>query len=92
MDTTNPLILSSIPLEKDTGKGWNHLADYLSSELGIKVIFKKKDSYKEIITGLNDGNIDIAYTGALIYIKAHKESGIEPLVKPGFANKKNTFL
>ena len=22
VDTTNPLILSSIPLEKDTGKGW----------------------------------------------------------------------
>ena len=79
-----PLVLASIPFENELKllEAWQLLVDYLTAETGIPIKLDIKNSYKEIIEGLKSGNIDMANTGALVYVKAHEESGVTPLVKP----------
>ncbi|HPZ09411.1 MAG TPA: phosphate/phosphite/phosphonate ABC transporter substrate-binding protein [Candidatus Eremiobacteraeota bacterium] len=79
-----PLVLACIPYESELKllKAWQYLADYLAGQIGIPVKLEIKKSYTPIIDGLKSGDIDLANTGPLIYIKAHDIAGATPLVKP----------
>jgi len=79
-----PLVLASIPFENELKllEAWQLLADYLTEQTGIPVKLDIENSYKEIIEGLASGNIDMANTGGFVYLKAHEEQGVIPLVKP----------
>jgi len=79
-----PIIFACIPYESELKliEAFQSLADYIAEQTGIPVNLEIKKSYKEIIDGLSNGDIDLANTGPLVYIKAHDKSGAYALVKP----------
>ncbi|MEQ8189161.1 MAG: phosphate/phosphite/phosphonate ABC transporter substrate-binding protein [Candidatus Eremiobacterota bacterium] len=79
-----PIVFACIPYESELKliEAFQALADYISDQTGIPVNLEIKKSYKEIIDGLGNGDIDFANTGPLVYIKAHDKSGANALVKP----------
>lgn len=85
-----PLVLSCIPIESELKliEGWQLLADYITDQTGIPVEIDTKKSYEDIINGLKNGEVDMAYLGALSYIKAHEEAGVIPIVQPNFITEK----
>ena len=91
--TEESIVLSCIPVENELKiiEGWQLLADYITFRTGIKVTLDTKNSYQELIDGLNDGYIDMCYLGALSYIKSRKKSGVIPLVRPTFTGQDSPF-
>ncbi|MEQ8187083.1 MAG: phosphate/phosphite/phosphonate ABC transporter substrate-binding protein [Candidatus Eremiobacterota bacterium] len=85
-----PLVLSCIPIESELKliEGWQLLADYITAQTGIPVEIDTKKSYEDIINGLKNGEVDMAYLGALSYIKAHDVAGVIPVVQPNFITEK----
>ncbi len=85
-----PLVLSCIPIESELKliEGWQLLADYITDQTGIPVEIDTKKSYEDIINGLKNGEVDMAYLGALSYIKAHEVAGVIPIVQPNFITEK----
>ena len=79
-----PIVFACIPYESELKliEAFQALADYIAEQTGIPVTLEIKKSYKEIIDGLSNGDIDLANTGPLVYIKAHDKSGAYALVKP----------
>ncbi len=79
-----PIVFACIPYESELKliEAFQSLADYIAEQTGIPVSLEIKKSYKEIIDGLDSGEIDLANTGPLVYIKAHDTSGAYALVKP----------
>ena len=62
-------------------KKWQPLADYLSKELGVPVEMVFRSSYREIITALSRGEMDICLTGAFMYVLTRNAADIRPLVR-----------
>jgi phosphonate transport system substrate-binding protein len=60
---------------------WQPLADYLSKELGVPVEMVFRSSYREIITALSNGEMDICLTGAFMYVLTRDAADIRPLVR-----------
>lgn len=60
---------------------WQPLADYLSKELGVPVEMVFRSSYREIITALSKGEVDICLTGAFMYVLTRDAADIRPLVR-----------
>lgn len=89
--TEKPLVLSCIPIESELKliEGWQLLADYITEQSGIPIEIDTKKSYEDIINGLKSGEVDMAYLGALSYIKAHETAGVIPLVQPNFITEKD---
>ncbi len=75
-----PIIFACIPYESELKliEAFQSLADYIAEQTGIPVNLEIKKSYKEIIDGLSNGDIDLANTGPLVYIKAHDNQ--EPML------------
>ena len=62
-------------------KKWQPLADYLVKELNMPVEMVFRSSYREIITELSKGEMDICLTGAFMYVLTREEADIRPLVR-----------
>jgi phosphonate transport system substrate-binding protein len=57
------------------------LRTYLTKAVGRPVRLVVPDSYREIIARLGDDTYDFACLGALMYIRAHAQYGVIPLVQ-----------
>jgi phosphonate transport system substrate-binding protein len=57
------------------------LRDYLTKAMGRPVNLAAPDSYRETVAHLADGSYDFACLGALMYMRAHAEYGVIPLVR-----------
>jgi phosphonate transport system substrate-binding protein len=57
------------------------LRDYLASAIGSPVKLVIPTNYNATIEGMGNGSIDVAYFGALSYVKAHQRYGVVPLVQ-----------
>lgn len=62
-------------------KKWQPLADYLAKELGMPVEMIFRSTYRDIITALSKGEIDVCLTGAFAYVQARDEVDIRPLAR-----------
>jgi len=62
-------------------KKWQPLADYLAKELQMPVETVFRSSYREIITALSKGELDLCLTGALMYVLTRDATDIRPLVR-----------
>jgi len=60
---------------------WQPLADYLARELGMPVEMVFRSSYRDIITALSHGEMDICLTGAFMYVLTRENADIHPLVR-----------
>ncbi|NNG01535.1 MAG: phosphate/phosphite/phosphonate ABC transporter substrate-binding protein [Desulfobacteraceae bacterium] len=60
---------------------WRPLADYLQKKLDMPVEMVFRSSYQEIIAALVNGQMDICFTGAYMYVLASSEADIHPLVR-----------
>jgi len=63
-------------------KGYQPIMDYLSEETGYHFELKLSSSYEETVRQLEKGEVAAAFFGSFLYIKAHKTSGIIPILKP----------
>jgi phosphonate transport system substrate-binding protein len=57
------------------------LRDYLTKAMGRPVNLVAPDSYRETVAHLADGSYDFACLGALMYIRAHADYGVIPVVR-----------
>jgi phosphonate transport system substrate-binding protein len=57
------------------------LRDYLTKAMGRQVNLAAPDTYRETVAHLADGSYDFACLGALMYMRAHAEYGVIPLVR-----------
>lgn len=79
-----PLVFAAIPMDNRLKmlEGWTMLGDYITKKTGIPVEVSIKKSYFEIIDALVTKEADFCYTGPLVYVEAHKKTGVIPVVKP----------
>ena len=57
------------------------LREYLERAIGTPVKLVIPTNYNATIEGMGNGSIDVAYFGALSYVKAHERYGVVPLVQ-----------
>jgi phosphonate transport system substrate-binding protein len=57
------------------------LRAYLTKAMGRPVNIAAPDTFRETVAHLGDGSYDFACLGALMYIRAHAEYGVVPLVR-----------
>lgn len=76
-------------LAADLSRG-KPLGDFLAKETGMAVKVYPPGDYTRSVTGLHDGSLDFAFVPALLYLRAHDDSGAEPLfrtLRPGVDGK-----
>lgn len=61
-------------------KQYQPLLDYLSKETGLQTELVIANSYAEMLELFHNKKIDLAYFGALTYIKAHEQGDASPLI------------
>ena len=57
------------------------LRAYLTKAIGLPVSIAAPDTFRETVGRLGDGSYDFACLGALMYIRAHAQYGVIPLVQ-----------
>jgi phosphonate transport system substrate-binding protein len=57
------------------------LRSYLAQAMGKPVTIAAPDTFREVVSRLGDGSYDFACLGALMYIRAHAQYGVVPLVR-----------
>lgn len=62
--------------------GYQPIIDYLNQNEKFHFELKLSTSYRETVDQLKDGSVSIAFFGSLLYINAHKQYGIVPVLKP----------
>jgi phosphonate transport system substrate-binding protein len=74
-------ITVGVVLDESTRGEREPLRDYLTKAMGRPVNLAAPDSYRETVAHLADGSYDFACLGALMYMRAHAEYGVIPLVR-----------
>ena len=72
-------------------KGYQPLMDYLTANTGYRFELRLSSSYEETVQQLVNGNVDAAFLGSFIYLKARREYGIKCILKPLNDNFKPFF-
>jgi len=82
-ETTKPLYIGFIPNSNAVimVRKWQPLADYLAKELDMPVELVFRSSYREVVTALSKGEMDVCLTGAFVYVLTRQETDIRPLVQ-----------
>jgi len=75
------LLTVGVVLDEATRGEREPLRDYLTKAMGRPVNLAAPDSYRETVAHLADGSYDFACLGALMYMRAHAEYGVIPLVR-----------
>jgi ABC-type phosphate/phosphonate transport system substrate-binding protein len=57
------------------------LRTYLTKAMGLPVNIAAPDTFRDTVAHLGDGSYDFACLGALMYIRAHAQYGVIPLVQ-----------
>jgi phosphonate transport system substrate-binding protein len=76
-------------LAADLNRG-KPLGDFLAQQTGLAVKVYPPGDYTRSVTGLHDGSLDFVFVPALLYLRAHDDSGAEPLfrtLRPGADGK-----
>jgi phosphonate transport system substrate-binding protein len=63
-------------------KGYQPIIDYLNRNDKYHFELKLSTSYSETLNQLTKGEVTIAFFGTLLYINAHENYGIVPILKP----------
>jgi phosphonate transport system substrate-binding protein len=82
-ETPRPLYIGFIPNSNAVimVRKWQPLADYLAKELDMPVELVFRSSYREVVTALSKGEMDVCLTGAFVYVLTRQETDIRPLVR-----------
>jgi phosphonate transport system substrate-binding protein len=75
------LLTVGVVLDEATRGEREPLRDYLTKAMGRPVNLAAPDSYRETVAHLADGSYDFACLGALMYMRAHADYGVIPLVR-----------
>lgn len=91
-----PFIISAIP-DQDPEKLqrlYSGLADYLSTELGVPVVYKPVTDYTASVTAFNIGDLDMVWFGGLTGVQARLQTpGAEPIAQRDIdANFHSVFI
>lgn len=81
--TERPLVVSTLPYVSGEEQEaiFRLLSDHLSRELGQEVVFQVGDSYTDVVRGLTEGSVDVAFLGAAAYIKARRTGCVRAILR-----------
>jgi phosphonate transport system substrate-binding protein len=74
-------ITIAVVIDEATQTEREPLRAYLTKAMGSPVNIAAPDTYRETVARLGDGSYDFACLGALMYIRAHAQYGVIPLVQ-----------
>lgn len=79
----HPLVFSSVSFgrQEEQSAIFDPMRLMLSQELHHPVQFQVSQSYQELVLKLQQGQIDVAFVGALAYLDARKTGGVDVLVR-----------
>lgn len=63
-------------------RGYQPMMDYLSSNTNYNFEIKLSENYEQAVEKLINGEVVASFLGSYIYIQAHNEFGIIPILKP----------
>ena len=63
-------------------RGYQPLLDYLTSKSDYRFELKLSDDYNQTVKMLINKEVTAAFLGSYVYVKAHKEYGVIPILKP----------
>jgi phosphonate transport system substrate-binding protein len=63
-------------------QGYQPLLDYLSSNTKFKFELKLSSDYNEAVKKLIDKEVSASFLGSFLYVKAHEQYGVIPILKP----------
>lgn len=63
-------------------RGYQPILDYLTSKTGYRFELKLSSDYNEAVKMLIDGQTAAAFLGSYVYVKAHAQYGVIPILKP----------
>ncbi len=61
---------------------YSGISKLIADELGIKTQLKHVESYGRVVREFEEGRIDAAFVGSLVYGQLHERLGVVPLVRP----------
>ncbi len=78
-----PLTISTLPFDDPAQQEavFGMLTKHLSRVLGEPVVFAAARSYDDVIAGLQKGEIDVAFVGAVSYVHARKGGGVRAVLR-----------
>jgi phosphonate transport system substrate-binding protein len=63
-------------------RGYQPILDYLTSKSDYRFELKLSDDYNHAVNMLVNKDVTAAFLGSYVYVKAHKEYGVIPILKP----------
>jgi phosphonate transport system substrate-binding protein len=63
-------------------RGYQPILDYLTSKSNYRFELKLSDDYNQAVNMLINKEVSAAFLGSYVYVKAHKEYGVIPILKP----------
>lgn len=63
-------------------RGYQPILDYLTSKTGYRFELKLSNDYNEAVQMLINGETAAAFLGSYVYVKAHSQFGVIPILKP----------
>ncbi|MBM4171191.1 MAG: phosphate/phosphite/phosphonate ABC transporter substrate-binding protein [Ignavibacteria bacterium] len=63
-------------------RGYQPILDYLTSKTDYRFELKLSSDYNEAVNMLINKEVSAAFLGSYVYVKAHKEHGVIPILKP----------
>lgn len=63
-------------------RGYQPILDYLSSKTDYRFELKLSDDYNQAVKMLIEKKVVAAFLGSYVYVKAHKDHGVVPILKP----------
>lgn len=88
------IVFSPLPTKSSfqVMKDFLPLTSYLEKKLDVKIKFEYKTNYKDILTGIKNGSIDMAYLGPLPYISLRQEYlDVKPIITFVEKNGKHNY-
>jgi phosphate/phosphite/phosphonate ABC transporter binding protein len=65
---------------------YSGISRLIAEELGVRTMLKHLETYERVIREFEEGRVDAAFVGSLVYGQMHERLGVVPLVRPE-ANK-----
>lgn len=63
-------------------RGYQPILDYLTNNTEFRFELKFSDDYNQAVKMLINKEVSAAFLGSYVYVKAHKEFGVIPILKP----------
>jgi phosphonate transport system substrate-binding protein len=72
-------------------QGYQPVMDYLTETTDYHFVLRPSEGYEEAVRHLVEGEVSAAFLGSFLYVRAHEEYGVRPLLQPLNAEGEGSF-